>query len=206
MHVQNSKISTSQPVTNSTVCHRLICTIIVCWTVLSFGYSIVFSGTKPHEYEVKSAFIFNFAQFIDWPDSAFESSTSPFYIGVLGDNPFNSYLEKIISNKTLKGRKIEILYFRNFKEVKFAHILFISSSEKRRLKHIFRDFDTTGILTIGDTEEFILTGGAIGFIMKDNKVRFEINLNSVRKARLIISSKLLRLARRVIDDVVKGGS
>ncbi len=204
MHVQNPKNYISQTASKTTVRIIVSCAIIV-WNVLFCGNNSVSSSTKPHEYEVKAAFIYNFAKFIDWPDTAFENPASPFYIGVLGDNPFNGYLEKIISGKTLKGRKVEILYFSNFKDVKFCHILFISSSEKRRLRHIFKALDTNRILTIADMEGFISAGGTIGFVMRDNKVRFEINLNSGKKALLTISSKLLRLAEKVIDEAGKGG-
>ena len=203
MLILNPKNYICQLSMKTTVRIRIICAIIT-WIWLFFSNSVISASTKPYEYEVKAAFIYNFAKFIDWPDSSFESATSPFYVGVLGKNRFNGYLEKILSGKKLKGRKIQIRYFKNFKEVKYSHILFISSSEKKRLRHVFKALEKKGILTIGDTEGFISTGGAIGFVMKDNKVRFEINLNSARKARLTISSKLLRLAKKVIDEAGKG--
>ncbi|MBD3291183.1 DUF4154 domain-containing protein [candidate division KSB1 bacterium] len=185
---------------------RLLICLVIVLSFTSFSGSLALqTNTKPYDYEVKAAFIINFAKFINWQHSAFESIDSPFYIGILGDNPFNSELEKLVSGKKLKGREVRILYFNKFQDFKFCHILFISRSEKKRVKHIFKALKTNGILTISDIENFIEYGGTIGFIMKNKKIRFEINLASANNANLTISSKLLRLAERVIVEAVEEG-
>lgn len=152
---------------------------------------------EPHyEYQVKAAFLYNFAKFIEWPDAAFDDTTSPFIIGVLGEDPFGITLEQAVSGKTIRGRKLVIRRFIRGQLVN-AHILFISSSEEKNLGQILENMRGSNILTVGNMERFARGGGAINFVMKGNKVRFEINIAAAERVGLKINSRLLRLAKIV---------
>ena len=148
-------------------------------------------------YELKAAFLYNFAQFVDWPPAAFADAASPLVIGVLGDNPFGDLLEKTIRGKTLNNRRLETKPIRSLAEAtNNCHMLFISSSEKDRLPEIFATLRGTRILTVGETPGFTETGGMINFVMEGGKIRFQINDAAAKSAGLKISSKLLNLASR----------
>jgi hypothetical protein len=141
---------------------------------------------QPSEYQLKAAFLFNFAKFVE----------SPFVIGVLGENPFGGDLERTIRDKTVNGRVLQIKECHSPTEAKECQILFISNSEKKRLLEILESFRGTSVLTVGETDNFTVSGGIIGFIREGNKIRFQINDQAARSARLKISSKLLSLAAR----------
>jgi len=159
--------------------------------------------SQPTEYQIKAAFLYNFAKFIEWPPEAFAQKESPFVIGILGDNPFGTDLEKAVHNKTVNDRPLEVKECRSVTEATNCHILFISSSEKKpsasekkRLSEIFAGLRGNSVLTVGETDGFTENGGMINFVQESNKIRFRISDDAAKAARLKISSKLLSLAVR----------
>jgi uncharacterized protein DUF4154 len=152
--------------------------------------------SRPTEYQIKAAFLFNFAKFVEWPPSAFVGATSPLIIGVLGQNPFHDDLERTVRNKTVDDHPLVIKEFHSPAEATNCHILFISTSEKKRLHEIMEALKGTTVLTVGETDRFTEDGGMIDFVQQGTKIRFEINNDAAKKAKLKISSKLLNLAWR----------
>jgi hypothetical protein len=151
----------------------------------------------PLEYQVKAAFLFNFAKFVEWPPAAFADAKSPIVIGILGDNPFGEDLAKTVRDKTVNNRPITIKKeFRSLADATNCHILFISTSEKQRLPEIFKGLREASVLTVGETDGFTEAGGMINFVAEGKKIRFQIKDATAKGAGLKISSKLLSLASR----------
>lgn len=146
--------------------------------------------------QVKAVFLYNFTQFVSWPPDAFPESNSPFVIGIVGQNPFSTYLEKVVEGETVMGRPIEIRYYANRSEIKHCQIVFINHVNYR---DVLRELAGKPVLTVGDQESFVRTGGMIGFYLDKNKIRFSINQKQAKATNITISSKLLRLAR-VIEE------
>lgn len=174
-------------------------------------------SAQSREYQVKVAFLYNFIKFVDWPKEKIGDSNEPIIIGVIGESPFGKAFEPI-KNKKVKGKRIVIKQFRSFEELKKSsgkdkaelarkiealrkcHLLFICSSEKKNLKEIINSVRDHNVLTVGDMEGFLESGGIINFLMEEKKVRFEINVAAAGQAGLKIRSKLLRLAKRVVEE------
>jgi len=154
---------------------------------------------RPTEYEVKAAFLYNFAKFVKWPDSA---HGSPFVVAVMGDDPFGEILDRTFAGKSIDGRKIEVRRVRTPSPPSDAQILFIGASEKPHLAQILKSLEGGSALTVADMEGFTERGGMIAFRLRSEVVNFDINLDQVERARLKMSSQLIRLARNVIG---KGG-
>ena len=150
--------------------------------------------TVPKEYQVKAAFLFNFAQFVEWPPEAFPDKATPLVVGVLGDDPFRGFLGELLRDEKAGNRPLRIEYHRRVEEIKQCHILFISNSESNRLEQILATLKNRSILTVGEADGFAANGGMIRFIAAGTKIRFRINNEAARAVRLTISSKLLRLA------------
>lgn len=148
------------------------------------------------EYRLKAAFLFNFAKFVEWPPEAFAAPKSPIIIGVLGDNPFGTDLEETVRNKLIGERPVVVKVFQATDVATNCHILFISNSEKKRLPEILATLRGNSVLTVGETDDFIEAGGMINFVPEGNKIRFQINDETARRAKLQISSKLMSLALR----------
>ena len=155
---------------------------------------------RPTEYEVKAAFLYNFAKFVKWPE---DRSLGPtFVIAVLGDDPFGGVLDRTFAGKTIQGRKAEVRRIRTPGPPSDVQILFIGSSERPHLSQILKTLEGGNALTVGDMEGFTERGGMIAFRLGSDVVNFDLNLDQVERARLKMSSQLIRLARNVI---AKGG-
>jgi hypothetical protein len=154
-------------------------------------------GPPIEEYQVKAAFLFNFAKFVEWPAEAFKAADQPLAICVLGQNPFGSSLDQAVEGKVLRNRKFVVLEITNTPPAGKCHILFVSSSERKRSRRVLEDVKTCCVLTVGETEEFIASGGMINLKLKDERVHLEIDPEAAERAGLRISSKLLSLAEIV---------
>jgi hypothetical protein len=149
------------------------------------------------EYQLKAAFLFNFAQFVAWPPDAALDSTAPFVIGVLGDDPFGPVLEEAVRGEHVGPRGFEVRRFRTVGEITRCDILFISRSETDRMGDVLTALDHRPLLTVSDADGFERRGGMIHLVTDHSRIRLRINLDAATAARLTISSKLLRLAEVV---------
>lgn len=148
------------------------------------------------EYQVKAAFLYNFAKFVRWPDTAFPETNSPLVIGILGDNPFGQSLDLAVKGKSINGHPLAIRPVTAQEEMRGCHVLFICQKPKRNIPETLNALDHACTLTVSDTSGFYEAGGMIHFVMEGTKVRFEINDQAATHAGLSISSKLLSVARR----------
>jgi hypothetical protein len=143
------------------------------------------------ENELKTAFIYQIAKFIEWP-----SSSAPLRLCVLGGNPFGTALETL-RGKRINERKLDVTLLDMSADIHECRVLFIATPAERHLERIAALSRGTGVLTIGDTEGLARRGAMINFFLENGKVRFEVNLEAVQQSGLKISSKLLSLARIV---------
>jgi YfiR/HmsC-like len=150
---------------------------------------------QANEYQVKAAFIFNFAKFVDWPSDSL-SEEGVLVVGVVGKDPFGGSLDRL-EGSTVNGRHLRIKRLRSGDNLRGCQILFISNSERRDLWKILESVKGMGVLTIGEMPQFNQSGGMIRFVIQNEKVRFEINAAAAAQARLRISSKLLALSKGV---------
>lgn len=172
------------------------------WFIVS---ALMFSGevelsAQPKiskEYQVKAVFLFNFAQFVAWPTNTFPEAQTPLRIGVLGDDPFDAFLDETVRGEKVGEHPLVVQRYHRVEDIQACHILFISRSESKRMKTILADLRGKNILTVGDVEGFIKDGGVVRFVAEQNKVRFRISLEAAKNANVIISSKPLRLAEIV---------
>jgi YfiR/HmsC-like len=168
--------------------------LIACLSLTLLLLAAGAQESQPSEYQVKAAFLFNFAKFVEWPPETFAVETSPLVIGIMGDNPFGGALESTIQNKTINNRSLVIKSLHSLAEATNCQILFINASEKKRFAEIFQSLHRSSILTVSETEGFTEAGGMINFVLENKKIRFQINDEAAKAARLKISSKLLTLA------------
>jgi len=156
------------------------------------------------EYQVKAAFLFNFAKFVDWPSEAFPSADSALQICILGQDPFGRDFEQIVVDKSVNGHRIEVAHPEGIPQARSCQILFVASSEKSRLATIFAGLRGAPVLVVGDTPGFAAQGGAINFVLDDNRVRFEVNVKAAEQAHLKISARLLTVAKVVLNGDAGG--
>ncbi len=146
------------------------------------------------EYQVKAVFLFNFAQFAEWPARAFADARVPLVIGILGDDPFGAYLDELVKNEKIGERPLAVRRYREVKDIVGCHILFVSRSEAARFDRIIPVLKGQSILTISDADAFTRHGGMVRFVTDSGKIRLRINVEAAKACGLTISSKIIRPA------------
>jgi YfiR/HmsC-like len=152
------------------------------------------------EYQVKAAFLYNFAKFVEWPSQAFKMPKDPITVCVLGHNPFGGALEEVIHGKLIDGRPFAFRQVDDAHEASACQILFVSASESKHFRSLCGNLKPSGILIVGEEEGFAADGGVINFKLNDGRVRFQINVAAAEREQLHISSKLLSLAQIVKSE------
>ncbi len=159
---------------------------------------VVQAGDAPGtERQVKALCLFNFVKYAAWPNSAFASTNAAISIGIIGDAELAAALEKAVEGKTVDGRALAVTVISTASEAQQAQLLFIGDKESRRRAEILGWVKSRPVLTVGEGEPFLASGGAIAFVVKNSKVRFEVDLGALAEAQVQLSSKVLSLA----DDV-----
>jgi hypothetical protein len=158
------------------------------------------------EYQVKAAFLYNFAKFVEWPDGTFPNSTSALTVCVLGKDPFGKVLDDAILGKRIAEHPAILARGKRIQDLPECQIIFVSASDSPRLPEILRELHGHKALIVGETENFAGSGGAIQFVLEANRVRFAINTDAADRAGLKVSSKLLALATIVHDNAAGGNN
>jgi len=166
---------------------------ICCVVALTFS-SAGEAQAGANEYQIKAAFLFNFAKFVAWPPQAFPDTSTPLVIGVLGQDPFGSYLDETVRGEKVENRSLTTQRFRRGRDPRNCDILFISQSEHARAAQIVSNLKGRSVLTVSDIDGFADLGGMIELSTANNKIHMRINLDAVKAANLRVSSKLLRVA------------
>jgi hypothetical protein len=149
------------------------------------------------EYQVKAAFLYNFAKFVEWPPGTFANPSDPIGICIAGANPFGSTLDSMVQGKKIGDRAFVVRRIPDTQQVKGCQILFIGSTEWKRVRPLLEALKGAAILTVGETDDFTAAGGMIAFQIEGPRVRIQIDLETAERSRLKISSKLLSLAEIV---------
>ncbi|HET7150696.1 MAG TPA: YfiR family protein [Candidatus Acidoferrum sp.] len=187
---------------------RLIVAVLLSVSVAVGANAQSSASAATSEYLIKAGFIYNFAQLVQWPSTAFSQADSPIVIGILGTDPFGTSIDRVVENKKLDGRNLivkRLRWSKDLKDLTECNILFISSSEKEHIPDVINMLKWLPILTIGETPGFAARGGIINLTLEDNKVRFEVNIGAAKQANLNISSRLLALARIVPQGTAADG-
>jgi hypothetical protein len=151
----------------------------------------------PSEYQVKAVFLFNFAQFVEWPQESFAAADAPFSICVVGKDPFGAHLDEAVRGEAVQGHPLAVRRYGKAAQVDSCHILFIGGSNLGELDGILATLEGRSILTVSDIDRSAERGAIIQFSSDRNRLRLRINIDKAKSAGLVLSSKLLRPAEIV---------
>jgi hypothetical protein len=179
---------------------HIMALVLVTISVFSVSPVARAQTNPPSDYQLKAAFLFNFAKFIDWPSSSFASPQSPFTICILGLDPFGTVLDDTLKGKTIGGRPIAVRRLKDKAEGQRCQMVFVSSSESAHLTEIIGSLQVANVLLVGESNGFAALGGTIELMLEDNHIRFAINTDAADRSGLTVSSKLLALAKIVHDE------
>lgn len=157
----------------------------------------VVSAEPTDEYSVKAAFLYNFARYVKWPDTAFRNAEAPLVIAVVGKDPFGAVLDAALKDKRAGARRIAVQRFDSIATLGACHLLFVAPGVESELAKIQACYDSKPVLLVADTIAAVEAGAQVGFFVEKSKVRFAINPQAVKAAQLQVGSELLKLARIV---------
>lgn len=166
--------------------------------ILSLLSLSLFARGEPSEDQVKAAFVYNFAKFVEWPDTAFDNKDAPLLLCIVGKDKVGAALQ-LLEQREVQGRELHVSLLPNgskdsFKGVR-CHILFIAGSEVARQQEIVQQFLDAPVLTVADNLDFVKQGGMISLYVEEQRVQFAINQNATHNNGLKLSARMLQLAR-----------
>jgi len=172
---------------------------LLLWVFWFCDPGLALAQPPVNEYQVKAAFLFHFVQLVDWPPGAVKDAKA-LVLCTYGDDPFAGELDSMVSGKSVGSRSIRVRHVRHAQDVHDCQMLFVGKKESKHVLSLLTDLGDDPIATVGETDNFIQAGGMIGFCLDDNKIRFDINLQSAGRAKLKISSRLLLLAKTLVGS------
>ena len=171
--------------------------LLALWIAAAPPKQIAAQNEPPTEYQVKAAYLLNFARFVEWPQGAFESANSPLRICVVGSDPFGNDLDSLVQGERIGNHPVVVARVRIAEALPSnCHVAFIPEDwpEQRRLIEALRP----GVLTVGERPGFLDEGGIIGFVIENRRVRFDVSDAAAANSGLKLNSQLLKVARTVI--------
>lgn len=168
--------------------------------LLFMPLSLRAQGTGSVEYRAKANFLANSPSFIDWPADGPPFGQASFLVCVFGDFSFGTSLAEMTRGTTIHERRIEIRWVRKEQELRSCQILFVSQSEHKRYDRILYTLRGLNVLTVGESPEFLEAGGIVSLSMQQGILQFDVNLEAANRAHLKISSRMLTLARRIVNQ------
>jgi hypothetical protein len=164
------------------------------------GSSLVYADAAvAGEYDMKAAYLFNFAKFINWPEGSFVQEDQPIQICVLGRDDFGGALERVSRGRGVQGREVEVKKLMggggDDAKARSCNILFVSCSEAGREMELLSALMGQPIVTVGEVDGFTEYGGVFNYISEGTRIRFELNRKAAEANGLSVSSRLVRLAQ-----------
>lgn len=159
----------------------------------AFGASACLAFQPAPEYQLKVVLLDKLTRFVTWPQA--EGASRPFLIGVLGRTPFGDELDAYFAHHAIKGRPVDVRYYRDLSEVDGCDILFVCASERPRLSAVLAKVRGKAILTVGDAEGFAQAGVMVGIVREQSRLTFEVNLAAARQSGFRFEPGFLQLAK-----------
>lgn len=170
------------------------------WLLLLLGVLCAAASAQvpgEQERQVKAAYLYKFAGYVEWPDGSFARPESPLVIGVAGADALAEQLEQSVAGHSVNGRAVQVKKVRRGDALAGLHVLYLGALEKTALQEMLAASRGLALLTVSDSDEVYAMGSMINFVMADDKVRFDVALKPVAQAHIRISARLLLAAYRV---------
>jgi hypothetical protein len=155
------------------------------------------AGDRTRERNLKAAFVYNFTKFIEWPDATFNDASSPLIIGVMGSDSFLAAQAAAVEGRKLNHRPFLVTKVDSAQTAQASHVVFVSREAKTQSADILAALKDLPVLTVGESDEFLQTGGIINLVLEEGKIRFDVNQRAARRGGLRVNAQLLKLARKV---------
>ena len=178
------------------VLHQLLLLLwLIGWPAMAVSND---TAAAPTEDRIKAAFLYKFAGYVEWPESSFENAQAPIVIGVLGAEPIADALLTLTAGRTIANRNMLIKRIGIGDPISGLHILFIGDSQRSHLGELAPTLQAHSVLTVSESEGALARGSIINFLIMNQRVKFDVSLESAEKSKLRLSSRLLAVAHQVM--------
>jgi hypothetical protein len=174
-----------------------------CVLALLSGSALAWADSGLVERQVKAAYLFKFASFVEWPEGSFAQPAASLVIGVAGNEALADQLDNVAAGRSINGHGVTVRRVRRGDKLAGIHILFVGGHERAAITELLDAARSQSVLTVSDTPETFAQGSMVNFVVNDEKVRFEVALRNANAANLRISARMLSVATRVLPG---GGS
>ena len=147
--------------------------------------------------QVKAAYIYRFAEHIEWPPAAFADPAAPLVIGVVDAEQVAAELNQLRLTRQIKGRAVTVRTLRAGDAAAGVQVLYVGAQDGARLKRTLDAAPAQGVLVITDGDGTLAAGGAISFVPVDNRIRFDVSLTHAERSGLKIGVRLLAVAHKI---------
>jgi len=173
----------------------LLFAVLVSISTSSLNADTKSSPQQTKEFHVKALFLYNFANFVEWPADAFKSLDSPLRLCLYGSVPFGGFLDAVDGTR-IRDRNLKVVRTSDSEEIEpGCHILFVGTEHLEVIEQLFKNMNHLFVLSIGSVKGFTDKGGVVNILRTQDQNKFEINLSKAVKNGLLIDSDLLSLAR-----------
>ena len=189
--------------------NKIVLQLVVTFCLLPLVWAgpmqqVSYGEQSAQEYELKAVYLYNFLQFVQWPESRkVLPKDGPMVICIVGESPFGEALESLQETVRKSGRRpVKVINYGAYQEemnIAACHLLFVSSSEKRNFRKIIAGLRDSPVLTVADTENFLSSGGMINLTHSNGRIRWMINRTAADRAGLRLSAQLLSIAVKVFE-------
>jgi hypothetical protein len=160
-------------------------------------------GTLSAQYNpdvIKAVYLERITRFIEWPVTNSERDSTVFIIGIYEEAEFFNSLTEIFKDKTIKGKKVSVIKITGVDQVKSCDICYLSVKGKTAINKFVSEANRNGVLLMSETGDFGEKGVHINFYLEDEKLKFEINKQSIDSGKFKISSLLLKSSKIIQPD------
>jgi hypothetical protein len=170
---------------------------LLCLGLLSGGAQAQAGAAAPLERQVKAAYLYRFAGFVDWPDGSFAHPDSALQIGVAGNDALAEQAAQMVAGRSVNGHPLMVRKIRHGDSLADLHILFVGAMDKTAMADLMGAARSHSVLTVSDVQDAASAGSMINFVVADDRLRFEVALGNVTASRLRISARMLAAAYKV---------
>ena len=171
------------------------------WILFLFLVPVTVWGADQHgglsEQELKAAALNQIVHFVRWPVGTFPEADSPVVIGIFGEDPFGALIDELVRGEVASGHPVKIVRCFTLEATAACHVVYIAEANLRSVARLLHNLADRSILTISGDDAFVERGGVISLSVRSNRIRILVNLEAAKRARVTLSSKLLRLAEIV---------
>ena len=172
---------------------------MIAWLLLA-NCGLANAATEPDsslERSVKAAFLYKFLNFASWPAASFSEPSSPFVIGVLGSDATATELVKLVADRPVSGRPVDVRIVKRGESLAGLHVLFVGRAETGHLSLLAEKAQQQSVLLVSESDRGLNLGSAINLVVVDGRIRFDVSLDAAEKYGVRLSSRLLGVARSV---------